>query len=133
MHRRSVHESGSRARSTSSDVDGRTRVEQHDLTMHLPRRTILAAATLFAFAGCGGFGDLPFPVVPVCQGVPAEKCLEFARNGARDLGLGGAVITRIVVRCAAQCTATKGEGSTEVTIADGTTQITGWAYESIGG
>jgi len=101
--------------------------------MHLPRRTILAAATLFAFAGCGGFGDLPLPVVPVCQGVPAEKCLEFARSGARDLGLGGPDITRIVVRCAVQCTPTKGEGSTDLTFAGGTTLSSGWGYESIGG
>jgi hypothetical protein len=76
--------------------------------------------------------QLPLPVDPVCLGVTDEQCVDFARSGADSVEVGGAAITRIVVRCIGVCTPLKGEGTTDVTLADGTTQSSSWGYQGGG-
>jgi hypothetical protein len=90
--------------------------------------------TGFAWGGQSGGGPLPPkpgmmppPVPPSCLGVPPGWC----RDLAVDLNVGGdpSAVVSIVLRCAAACTETRGEGSTVVTLKDGSTLESGWGYE----
>jgi hypothetical protein len=67
------------------------------------------------------------PVAPDCQGVPLAMCQQMAQSSISTAG--GQAIIGIVVRCtAAACTDKQGEGDTVITLADGTTSTSGWAY-----
>ena len=74
-------------------------------------------------------------VVPICLGVPFPTCKEMAESavGSRVPGDVQPAIARITVRCKGVCTPTKGEGETRVDFVDGTNQVSGWGYESVGG
>ena len=71
------------------------------------------------------------PVTPQCVGVPMGQCQSLAQSSvASDAGR---VIVQIVVQCSdSMCTDTKGEGSTVITYADGTTETTSWGYVGAG-
>ena len=92
--------------------------------------------------GNGGGGPVPpglpglppLPVVPICLGVPEDKCREVAGSDFPVAAVHGGVV-KIVVTCTRKpCTNQKGEGTTEVTFGDGTTNSsTGWGYEDASG
>jgi hypothetical protein len=69
----------------------------------------------------------PLPVAPVCLGVPADPCEEFARSGVEHVA-DWSMIRAITVRCTGTCTARDGAGETLVTLADGTTTTQSWSY-----
>lgn len=71
------------------------------------------------------------PVRPVCLGVAEAMCLDMAMSAAGELPPDPAVRS-ISVRCTAVCTPTKGEGTTTVVLANGTTVLSNWGYESGG-
>ena len=69
----------------------------------------------------------PLPVVPVCLGVPADQCEEFARTSVEEIA-DVTTIAAITVRCTTTCTDREGEGQTVLTLADGTTTTHQWNY-----
>ncbi len=80
--------------------------------------------------------ELPvLTVVPICLGVPFPTCKEMAESavGSRVPGDVQPAIARITVRCKGVCTPTKGDGETRIDFVDGTNQVSGWGYESVGG
>ena len=88
----------------------------------------------------GGFGyavpvgtppsgtEPPLPVPPVCVGIPASWCEDFARTAAGDATREGQTVIAITVRCTTTCTETNGDGKTRITLADGTIVTTNWGY-----
>jgi hypothetical protein len=72
------------------------------------------------------------PVVPICLGLPFAMCKEMAGGSDAPGGVRPPIV-RITVRCKGVCTPTKGEGETRIDFVDGTSQLSGWAYESSGG
>ncbi len=72
----------------------------------------------------------PLPVEPICQGVPPSLCQDMARSAISNNGTGVGIV-KIVIRCTkAPCTDTRGEGDSTVTLADGSEQESGWAFET---
>lgn len=69
----------------------------------------------------------PLPVVPVCLGVPADQCEEFARTSA-DAIADWTTIASITVRCTTTCTDRDGDGQTLLTLSDGTSTTADWGY-----
>ena len=77
--------------------------------------------------------DPPLPVVPLCRGVPVETCSDMARSAMFEVGDARGQVVAIVVTCTAPpCGPARGEGTTEVTFADGTGTSSQWLYESGG-
>jgi len=69
----------------------------------------------------------PLVVEPVCDGVPAPRCIEMATGGL-DGDTAGAV-GKITVRCSAVCTPTSGHGQNLYEFVDGRPEVTtDWAY-----
>ncbi len=75
---------------------------------------------------------LPAGVTPSCIGVPEPTCGEQA-SSALDVVPPGRRVMAIVVRCTAACDASTGQGTTTLTLDDGSTTQSDWAYQAVGG
>ena len=75
---------------------------------------------------------LPAGVTPSCLGVPEPTCGEQA-SSALDVVPPGRRVMAIVVRCTAACDASIGQGTTTLTLDDGSTTRSDWAYQAVGG
>lgn len=75
----------------------------------------------------------PLPVAPICRLVPARVCEENAHIDG--LGIDAGAVVSIVVACKAGrvCLDSEGEGSTVVTLVDGTTHQYDWIYQGASG
>lgn len=76
--------------------------------------------------------EVPLPVRPICIRVRRDTCEDLAKSAVQGpTGRAVAGVVSITVQCAAGtlCDGTRGTGSTDVTLLDGTHQTGGWSYE----
>lgn len=82
-------------------------------------------------AGLATPGVIPEPSLPVdpqCIGIGLAWCRQMAIDALGSVPAGAAPAA-IVVRCTRACSLTHGDGTTIVTLSDGTTSSVGWSYE----
>jgi hypothetical protein len=106
--------------------------------VHLASGEVFESGTAWDTAVPVGNPDLgppieQLPVAPICRLVPARVCGENAQIDG--LAIDAGAVVSIVVACKAGrvCIDSEGEGSTVVTLVDGTTHQYDWIYQGASG
>jgi len=96
---------------------------------------ILAVAILISalVAGCAGL--LPAGIAPgarACVGLPQTTCEQQFQDADARARERGTTVVGIVIRCSGVCTEASGEGQRNVTYGDGTSEQSGFGWQSAG-
>jgi hypothetical protein len=89
----------------------------------------------YGWAAAVPAGQAPGPpaltVVPTCIGIDRPHCQSLAQDAQGERPVPPHVRS-IIVTCTAVCGPVKGSGTTVITYVDGTTENSGWSYDSVG-